>query len=301
MKVTYESIKPHILEERLDGGKMFCKFQIENQTFEAMGSIKTVNKKGAARITNQIKNTAIGRMRTMVMGVLRRAVGGGFAATVTSMAGNEVIRQQTEGVRYSAKEKESGTIKAFESILSEITYEGGKWRLAKEFSEFEKIIRRSPLNKAYDKKILARMLVEMAKADGNVSKEEKDFFNEFLNDDTGNLGSLMRAPSVSVVECEEISSDAKENVFMLTAAVALTDDEFSDEERLKLDDYAQMLGFSDHKKDQLLRYAQDYTIESVVKARGNMNRDEIYEFADKIGMDRSEAERAAIKLEKRLN
>lgn len=301
MKVTYESIKPYILEEKLDGGKMFCKFQIENQTFEATGSIKTVNKKGAARITNQVKNTAIGRMRTMVMSVLRRAVGGGFAATVTSMAGNEVIRQQTEGVRYNAKEKESGTIKAFESILSEITYEGGKWRLAKEFSEFEKIIRRSPLTKSYDKKILARMLVEMAKADGSVSKEEKDFFNDFLNEDTGNLGSLMRAPSVSVVECEEISSDAKENVFMLTAAVALTDDEFSDEERLKLDDYAQMLGFGDHKKDQLLRFAQDYTIESAVKARGNMNRDEIYEFADKIGMERSEAERAAIRLEKRLN
>jgi tellurite resistance protein len=300
MNITYESIKPYILEENLDASKMHCKFQIDNKVFEATGGIRASTKKGAARITNQIKNTAIGRMRTVVMGVLRRAVGGGFAATVTSMAGNEVIRQQTEGVRFSAKEKEAGVIKAFESILSEVTYEGGKWRLATEFSEFEKIIRRSPLTKSYDKKILARMLVEMAKADGSVSKEEKEFFEDFLTDETGNLGSLMRAPSVSIVECEEISADAKENVFMITAAVALTDDEFSDEEQLKLDDYAQMLGFTDKKKSDLLRYAQDYTIETAVKSRGNMSRDEIYSFADSIGMDRSEAERAAIRLEKRL-
>ncbi len=300
MKITYESIRPYILEETLEGNKMICKFQIEDQVFDAVGNIRMAQKKGSERVTSQVKNTAIGRMRSMVLGVLRRAVGGGFAGTVTSMAGNEMIRQQTSGMRYNAKDKEGAAIKAFESIMTELAFDGGKWRLATEYSEFEKIIRRSPLTKAYDKKILARMLVEMAKADGSVAKEEKEFFEDFLNDETGNLGSLMRAPSVSIVECEEISQGAKENVFMITAAVALTDHEFADEEKLKLDDFAQMLGFNDMKKEELIRHAQDYTIEAAVKARGKMTRDEIYDFADRIGMDRGEAERAKIRLEKRI-
>lgn len=300
MEVTYQSIKPYILEEKLEKSKMLCKFQIENEVFDAVGTIRMKAKKGSDRVKTTVTNTAVGRARSMVLGILRRAVGGGFAGTVVSMAGNEAIRQQTDGIRYSAKDKEGAVIAAFESIMVELTLDGGKWRLATEYSEFEKIIKRSPLTNAYDKKILARMLVEMAKADGNIAKEEKDFFDGFLTTETGNLGSLMRAPSISVVECEEVSEAAKENIFMITAAVALADDEFADEEKLKLDEYAQMFGFRDIKTVELTKYAQDYTIEAAVKARGKMSRDEIYTFADKIGMDKGEAERAAIRLEKRM-
>lgn len=300
MTITYESIKPYILEETLEGNKMICQFQIEDQVFDAVGAIRMATKKGGDRVKTMVTNTAVGRMRSMLLGVLRRAVGGGFAGTVTSMAGNEVIRQQTEGIRYSAKDKEGGVIKAFESIMAELAFDGGKWRLAKEYSEFEKMIKRNPIVKPFDKKVLARMLVEMARADGNIAKEEKDFFEGFLTEETGNLGSLMRAPSVSLVECEEVSPEAKENVFMLTAAVALADDEFADDEKIKLDDYAQMLGFNDIKTAELLRLAQDYTVENAIKSRGKMSRDEIYAFADQIGMERGEAERAMIRLEKRV-
>ncbi len=300
MEISYKSIKPYILDERLEGSKMFCKFQIESEVFEAEGVIKAGVKKGSERVTSMVKNTAIGRMRSMVLGVLRRAVGGGFAATVTSMAGNEILRQQTDGIRYNAKDKEGAVVRAFESIAPELTFDNGKWRLATEYSEFEKIIKRSPLTKAYDKKILARMLVEMARADGNIAKEEKAFFNDFLNSETGNLASLMRAPAISIVECEEVSKEAQEVVFMLTVAVALADDEFADEERLKLDEYAQMFNFKEQKAAELITLAQDYTIEAVIKSKGKMTRDALYTFAESIGMDKGEAERAAIKLEKRL-
>lgn len=301
MEVTYESIKPYLVEEQVEGSKMNCKFQVENEVFESSASIRSDNSGGKTRVVKMVRNSAIGRLRSTVLQVLRRAVGGGFAGTAVSMAGSEVARQSTESIRYSRKEKEQAVIVAFEKIMTEITYEGGRWRLAKEFSEFEKLVRRSPLTKAYDKKILARMLVEMARADGTIEKEEKAFFDDFLNEETGSLRDLMRAPAISMVECEEVSKDARENVFMIVAAVALTDNEFADEERQKLNEYSQMFDFHPDKEEELLRYAQDYTIESYVRANGNMTRDEVYAFADKIGMQRSEAERTQIRLEKRLN
>lgn len=301
MEVTYESIRPYILEETVDGSKVMCKFEIEGQTFESSTNIKTNSKDGKARVTRMVKNTALGRLRSTVLRVLRRAVGGGFAGTAVSMAGNEAMRQGTDGMKFSKKETEEAVVRAFERIMVDLAYEGGKWRLAVEFSEFEKRIKRNPFTKAYDKKILARMLVEMARADGNIEAEEKAFFDDFLNEETGSLGELVRAPAISIVECEEITKDARENVFMIVAAVALTDNDFADEEKMKLEEYSQMMDFPEAKHEELLRYAQDYTIEAYIRANGEMTRDEIYAFADKIGMDRGEAERTQIRLEKRLN
>lgn len=301
MEITYESIRQYILEEKVDGGRVLCKFQIEDEVFESIGQIRSNNRDGKARITKMVTNTALGRLRSTVLRVLRKAVGGGFAGTAVSMAGNEAMRQGTDGLKHSKKDKEKAVITAFEKISMELAYEGGKWRLAKEFSEFEKMIKRNPFTKAYDKKILARMLVEMARADGKIESEEKAFFDDFLNSDTGTLGELMRAPSISIIECEEVSTEARENVFMIVAAVALTDNEFADEEKLKLEEYAQMFDFTEQKHEELLRYAQDYTIEAYIKSNGQMTRDDIYTFADQIGMDRGEAERAQIRLEKRLS
>jgi tellurite resistance protein len=300
MEITYESIKPYITEENVDGSKIYCKFEVEDQVFESNASIKSGTKKGSAKVTNMVRNTALGRMRSMVLRVLRKAVGGGFAGTAVSMAGNEVMRQGTDGIKYNKKEKEEAVISAFEKISLELAYENGKWRLATEFSEFEKMIKRNPFTKAYDKKILARMLVEMARADGKIEAEEKAFFDDFLTEETGSMGELMRAPAISIVEVEEISVEARENVFMIVAAVALTDNEFADEEKLKLDEYSQMFDFTEKKQDELLRLAQDYTIEMLIKSKGQMSRDEVYAFADQIGMDRGEAERTQIRLEKRL-
>jgi len=300
MEITYESIRQYIIEESLDGSRVTCKFQIDDEVFESVGTIRTGGKKGAARVKSMVKTTALGRMRSVVLRVLRRAVGGGFAGTAVSMAGNEAMRQGTDSIKHSKADHQAAVVQAFEKISIELAYEGGKWRLATEFSEFEKLMKRNPLTKAYDRKILARMLVEMARADGSIEPEEKAFFDDFLTDETGKLGELVRSPAISVVECEEVSKEGKENVFMIVAAVALTDNEFADEEKLKLEEYSQMFEFTDMKQEELLRYAQDYTIESWIRGNGKMSRDDVYAFADKIGMDRGEAERTQIRIEKRL-
>ena len=98
---------------------------------------------------------------------------------------------------------------------------------------------------------------------------------------------------------DEFSKEAKENVFMIACAVTFSDKSFDEKEKAKLYEVAANMNINDKKRDELLKLAQDYTIESAIESSGKMSREEIYTFADKIGMDRSEAERAQIKFEKR--
>ncbi len=109
----------------------------------------------------------------------------------------------------------------------------------------------------------------------------------------------MRAPTLSRVELEEVSKEAKENIFLIACAVTLTDRSFDESEKNKLFEVAGMMNIPDVKKNELLKIAQDYTIETAIQTGGMMSREDIYSFADKIGMDQSEAERAQVRFEKR--
>ncbi len=303
MEITYESIKPLILEERLEGSTMHCKFKVEGEVFEAKNAVRIDATNTGNKIKSMVRLNLISRMRSSLMRVIRSAVGGGVAGNTAAMVGNEVVRSKTSGTNYSAADKKRAVVGAFERVSFNFYYdeETSSWKIARRLSEFERRIKAAPVSDPYDKKTLARLLIEMAKADGQIAQEEKEFFQEFLDDDTGTFAELMRSPTLSRVELEEVSDAAKENVFMITVAVALADKEFDKSEEDKLAEYAEMMSMDDRKKEELIKIAQDYTIESAIQLSGEMSRDEIYSFADRIGMAREEAERAQIRFEKRTD
>lgn len=301
MEITYELIKPIILEEKMEGSTMYCKFKVEGEIFESKNSVRVDSSDTSNKIKGMVKLNMISRMRSTLMRVIRTAVGGGIAGNTAAMVGNEVVRSQTSGANYSAADKQRAVIDAFERISFNLYFdqEVKEWKIARRLSDFEKRLKANPLTVPYDKKTLARLLLEMAKADGQISSEEKDFFQEFLDEDTGTFAELMRAATLSKVELEEVSASAKENVFMIACAVALTDKSFDESEKEKLIEVAAHMNIPENKRIDLLKLAQDYTIETAIQSSGTMSREEVYAFADKIGMDRAEAERAQIKFEKR--
>jgi len=301
MEITYDLIKPIILEEKLDGSTMHCKFKIEGEVFESKYSVKIDSKDTSNKIKGMVKLNLISRMRSTLMRVIRTAVGGGIAGNTASMVGNEVVRTQTSGANYSVSDKQDAVVTAFERIRFNFFFdqEDKAWKIARRLSAFEKCLKAAPLTTPYDKKTLARLLLELAKADGQIAAEEKEFFQEFLDEDTGTFAELMRAAMLSKVELEEVSREGKENIFMIACAVTLADRSFDESEKTKLFEVAAMMMIAEARRNELLKMAQDYTIETAIQTSGVMSREEIYTFADKIGMDKAEAERAQIKYEKR--
>jgi DhnA family fructose-bisphosphate aldolase class Ia len=129
------------------------------------------------------------------------------------------------------------------------------------------------------------MLVEMARADGRIEEQERLFFEHFLNEETGRLADLMRAPVLTPKDCKEVTANVRSTIFMLVAAVALTDNEFNERERQQLDRFARLLNFEEAEQLELLSVAQTYTIEVAYKAqKGNLSTEELYTIANQIGM-----------------
>ena len=303
-QVTYDAIKHLVAEENFEEQKCLVVFKVEGEIFEGESYLRKDGTDGTERMKTMVRNSFIGRLRSAITRAVSRAVGGGFVGHTATMVTSEAVRQQTTGTVYSRKEKEMAVVKAFQDLAKHNFYydeERKDWRIARMLSEFERRLRQSPLEKAYDKKTLARMLIEMAKVDGSISPEEREFFQGFLSTETGSFAELMRAQPLSEVECEEISSvNNKETVLMITAAIAMVDQDFSDNEKERLTRYGKMMKLDDKAIANMIKAAQDYTIEQAILGGKNFSREEIYAFAENIGMDPAEAERAQVKLTKRI-
>jgi len=286
MEITYKSIEHYIVSQEQVGSNLVCKFHIENKDFEVEAAIEATSKSNAVLVADIVKSS---RMRSILVGVLKKAVG------------NKSNKERKDGdsIQFSKRDKEAAVVAAFRSITSELVFveTTNKWRLATEFSEFERRIKQNSLTEHYDKKIMSRMLVEMARADGRIEEKERLFFDNFLNDETGRLSDLMRASYLSAADCEKVSHKAKAIIFMIVAAVALTDNHFDKVEQEKLNHFAKMFKFEQKVQDNLLSIAQDYTIEVAIKAQNKkLSKEELHAFADKIGMDRAAAEKTQIRL-----
>lgn len=304
MEISYSSIKPYILEEIFENSTARCKFQIEDEIYEASAGIRiSAENRGTHNIKNMARNTIMGRLRTMLSQVVRKVTGGGMLGNIAAMATQETVRQNVSSTSYSASDKEKAVVAAFKSIAHNLYYNENTrtWNIAKQFSDFERALKSNPLKKSYDKKTLARMLIELARADGQMSDKERKFIDGYLSAETGTLVELMRQPALSAVELEEITKEGKENAFMVAAALTLVDHELHANEQDRLINYGVLMGLNELKIDELINKAQNYTIETIIRESRNMTREELYSLADKIGMSPEEAERAQVRYEKRVS
>lgn len=254
-KLSYRSIQPYLIAQHIDENILYCTFEIEAEKFESSASIIEVDQTlDLSQLVNNPSN-----LRAMLSRMLRHTVGK-----------NKVLEAQKKvsNVSYSIAALEAAAVRAFEGILNQVVYmeTTDKWHLATQFSSFEVFLRQNPLRERYDKKIMARMLVEMARADGRITNQERLFFKHFLNEDTGRLSVLMQAPTLVQQDCMKVSEAGRETVFLVVAAAALTDHTIEKEEEKKLLHFSKMFGLTQARQGKLLAIAQEYTLEMAVKS-----------------------------------
>jgi tellurite resistance protein len=283
IELTYKSIQSYIVEEEQRGEMMYCKFSVEEQEFETEVAIERVGESKGLGL--MVKNP--NKMRSMLLRALNKGI-----------RKKQVQEEDVPHVYFSKKELEAAAVLAFESILDEIVYieTTDKWHLATQFSDFEVFIRQNPLKENYDKKIMSRMLVEMARADGRIEEEERLFFSHFLNDEMGKLSDLITAPYLTKADCNKVSKNGRLTIFVIVSAVALTDNELEVEEQDKLNRFAEIFGLKAQKQQELFQIAQNYTLEIMLKVEAkSLELEELHAFADKIAMDRTHAEQVQAK------
>ena len=132
-----------------------------------------------------------------------------------------------------------------------------KKQVSNSASDFERLVARNPVSNNFEKDVLARMLVEVAKADGGISNDEEEFLKEFIP----NYDQITSKPLLNPIECEEVGRNSKMTIFTTAWVIALVDLEINPLEIAKLDQFADWFGLSDKNYDEAVRMAKSYILE----------------------------------------
>lgn len=293
---------------------MYCAFQHphSDQVIESEASIKRLNTV-KSQVSRVVKRNVSRELRRSTSRMLRSALGGGFLGRTASQIVRTSTRDNDFVKGYSDEEKQQAILNAYVQVahLFEEKQQtapvaspavskrssGGSRRISSKISDFEAQLQRFPLKESYDQEILARMLAELATADGDISPEEEDFLNSFLPPSLGSIDTYLNSEPLSPIECEEVSQKAKITMLMVCMALSIIDLDLNPDEESMINEYADMLGIAGKKADGAWQKAKYYILESHIDTE--TPRPEVFDIGAKIGLSQDDSLRCQIQLKKR--
>ena len=314
-EVTYESIQSLIESAEQDGASMKVTFKcpVSGGTIESSAAIK--KGKGIADVAKaSAQKSLMYSLRRGVLGMVRSVLGGGAFGRVGRDVANQLMGEADKRSKevFSEEEKNAAVVEAFNGVSSKWVHDAknNRWVLAQAagelLSDFDKLLQKAPITQKYDRAVLARMLVEIANADGSIAAEEKEFLAGFVTADLGTVDELLAKPALSAAELSECSAgEVRDAMVMLDWAVSFTDEELAEAEVARIKTHAEGLGVEAKRADELKGIAQSYLFEqalSRIYSGGQVDagkKGEVMTFAKNIGMDETAAERAEIRYRKR--
>lgn len=253
-------------------------------------------------------------VRMAVVRTLYSALGHGIAGHVgSSLAyGAMATAGRPSSSKVSDSDRKKAIVAAFVSVQDQFRWDAARkqWvaakAAAKSLTPFARQLQDHPVTDPYDRSVLARMLVEIAAADQEVTDEERAFLAPFVPPELGTVEELAERPPLSRIELEEAGdAPVRHTMLMCAWAVALTDEELDPREQARLTAHADGLGLSVARADEIADWARGFVVEQTLRqahasGRGNTAREEALIVADRIGLGAEEAERIDIRVRKQL-
>ena len=312
---TYENISPLIIDVQTQGRTVNVVFQCpeSGERVTARHHFRQQNS-----TTNRMSQAAQRSLMYSVQRSLSGLIRGIFGSGVLSRAAGDMARQgvyETQRQRnysLSGKEQKQATVEAFRSVQSRFAWSSqqNRWLSAKALqatlSPFQNQLNQAPVQHRYDQKILARMLVEIAMADGVLAQEESDWLREFLHPSLGSIETISRSPKLTRQEFDTVSrGPVRQTMFMLAWTLALADEEFDQSEKDLLMRFASQLGLPSQQVQSACHAARGYIVDQVLENMFSWGghdpyaRQKLFNLAQKIGMTQEEALTAEAQFQRR--
>lgn len=324
--MTYDQIERYIVNTEVEGSKIYCEFStpsgeiiVSEAPIRRVQSIKS-------QVERNVKRVVVNQARRTATRLLRSVLGGGMLGRTGSSILRTTTSSRNLNIRFTNEEKQAAVIEAFRKVQGQFPAEqvnpsfqtGGsidnqdtgrkkisikqkaaasKKQSSKELSALEQQIKKNPIRSNYDKEILARILVELANADGDISQEEQDLLQSYLPEHTRSVNDLLLMDPISPVECEEVSASSRSTIYTLAWVMTLVDFDLHPSEEGILMEYAEMFGFDEKEVEEIIKNAKTYVLEQAIDIY--TRRDELFDLADQIKLDTREAERCLIRVKKR--
>jgi uncharacterized tellurite resistance protein B-like protein len=307
MEITYNLIKPLIVHEEVQGSRVFVEFQQPDtgNFITAQGPIRRSSGGVGSAIGRSVKRTAMQQARSSLTRMVGSLFGSGFlgrtARAATSTAASEYSRSQSHSDNEPSKgDIEDAVVVAFKSVKAQFNWNAarGEWgkpegpAVKRENTPFEAQIERSPIVDRHDKKVFARILADLASADGVIQDEEVEFFQALVPTDAGSIHDIIASDAVSRVDCEMVKDGVRDTIYMFSWAIVMADYEIHPKEVEMITKYADLLGITGGRKTELEKFAKVHMLEQALSP--DTTKEELFELADSLEMSHDDAERAKI-------
>lgn len=306
MKPTYANITPLIIDITESGRSIQVVFQcpISRTQIPARASASRDNSIGA-QVKSNAQRSLMYAIQREVGSILRSVFGnnvlGRTASDISRRTMSSASSQMLNGL--SKTEKEEAIVKAFLSVQRKFTWDEKRQQwvsadsLQQTMSPFQQQQHTHPISHPYDMTVLSRMLVEIAMADGQMTRSERDWLMMLFNPESGTIEQIAQNPKLSSAELANTSSGGtRTTLLMLTWAVALCDEDLAQAEQIKLQEFEQGLQLSSQEAHRAKQLAQSYILESAIEyiyssslGNGNFSRQQVLTVATNIGLSETEA------------
>jgi hypothetical protein len=194
---------------------------------------------------------------------------------------------------------QAAVVGAFRRVADQFTWDGQRWvaraeNVPRDRAEFERRLRQEPVEDPADRKVLARILAEIAKADRELRDEERAFLTGVVDPKLYTLEELLLLPNLTTVELGATSPKSRQTMLMLGWAMALCDRDLALPEVSRLKVLATHLGIADQTSEVLRRVATGYLLQEALEhAYRSGEKDEqaygdVRAFADMAGVSAQE-------------
>lgn len=306
-KYTLEQIEPLIVTQELEDRKLYIEFGLpdSDEIYDVNHTVKKARDAGS-RIKDRMTRTGVMYARRGAVRAVRRGIGGGIAGRMVGQTMNQASREVKPGQGPTQKEIDIAIVEAFDKVSkyfewNESTQEWGKPGIPPPpppKSPFEEQVAANPIADPHDKNIFARVMAELAYADGHIAPEEAEFFKEIIPPDQPSLDVLAKSDPVSTIEAQEVTEGVKGTIYMFAWVIALIDLDLDSVEEELLMEYADVFKLSDAVRNELTKHAKYFVLEKNIDP--DIPRDELFQIAGKIGLSNDDAERCRIAFKRRV-
>ncbi|MFT4976551.1 MAG: tellurite resistance protein [Myxococcota bacterium] len=314
---THDNIAPLVADLQESGRSVRVTFRcpVSGQSVQSSHSVSR-DASSSSQMMNTAKRSMMYGLQSAVSQTIRSVFGynmvGRVAGDVTRQAMYSATRSATNQNTLSSSEKQQAVVDAFQKVARQFVWDEGRghWISSKAAQElmspFEQQLANHPVTHGYDRTILARMLVEIARADGRLSNDESGWLNEFIGPDLGTLGELTSRPPLSDPELGEVSrGDVRVTMLMVAWTMAIVDENFDRSEQQVLQRLSSGLRMSNPQiqaaRDAAQGYILDQALERMFTWGGHdaHSRTELFALAERLGMSQQEAQVAEARYQRR--
>ena len=295
---NYTDIEALIANKEVQGSSVSVTFCCPETNVEVTSS-------GSLQRSDSVKSEAARSVKSNLWSSLRRSVsravsdslGSGVASRIARDITNKTMVQSEEKTAFSKKEVQDGVVAAFVAVQTNFKLNSsGVWTVMKKpANSFETRLAKAPVAERFDQGVLARTLVELSAADGEISAEEIAFISDFIDPEVGSINDFAKRPPLTTAELSETSEPARSSIMMLAWACAMSDKELADAEVARLEELSAGFGLSEEQNTSVKNDAQQFLFEQALAGvyAGGSRNDEAFdaanEAAGKMGIDTDRA------------